>query len=62
MSFHFAISRSWMELNWSGFAPSAGPDLLQPVPLDHRGLEQGSGRVGVVLQQLRRAPEPARPS
>ena len=32
----------------------AGEDGLQPVPLDHRGLQQGGGGVAVELEHLRR--------
>ena len=53
MSFHLAMSFSWMELNWSGFAGDEGGwHVLQPVPLDDGGFEEGGRGVGVVLEEL----------
>ena len=40
-----------MELNWS----TPGVHLVEPVPLQHRRLDERGGRVRVVLEELRRA-------
>ena len=53
MSFHLAMSFSWMELNWSGLEETRLCGMsFEPVPLDDGGFEERGGGVGVVLEEL----------
>ncbi len=53
MSFHLAMSFSWMELNWSGFVETSGEGIsLSQCHWTTAASRSGSGGIGVVLEQL----------